>query len=112
MVKTRVIVIVIILCSGGALAVRQNRLRAAPQVVNQPPVAPEGIAGPVKICSGILNANWRDSITVPNTWNAEACKGFSQSIGTNQYQLGCANRNSISWGAVNGGTPAENACRW
>ena len=70
-----------------------------------------GLTAPVKVCSGVLNANWRDTITVPDTFTAEACKGFSQSIGTNMYQLGCLQPNSISWGGLNSGTPSPN-CGW
>ena len=93
-----------------AVSAIQNRLSAAPQSVSSPTVA--GINGPVKVCSGIQSGSWRDSISVPNTWTSEACKGFTQSVGTNTYQLGCANKNSISWGGLNGGTPAENSCGW
>lgn len=74
-------------------------------------MAATGITAPAKLCSGILNSSWRDTITVPDNFTPEACKGFTQSIGANIYQLGCVQHDSISWGGLNAGPPSPN-CGW
>jgi hypothetical protein len=75
-------------------------------------LADTGISTSVKLCSGVLAPNWRDTITVPDSWKAGTCQGFASSIGTSAYQLGCANPDNFSWGNPNGGTPPDNRCNW
>jgi hypothetical protein len=70
------------------------------------------ISTPVKLCSGVLGGQFRDTITVPDAWKAGTCQAFAYSVGTTAYQLGCANTNSFSWGAIDGGTPNDNSCNW
>lgn len=73
-----------------------------------------GAPQPLKICSGIhsMSFNWRDTIIVPNDWKAATCQNFAHSLGANQYQLGCANPSSFSWGDRDGSSPADNKCGW
>lgn len=70
-----------------------------------------GVTTSSKMCSGVNDPYWRDTITVPDTFTAEGCKGFAQSVGAAHYQLGCIQADSISWGAFNGGNPSPN-CGW
>lgn len=70
-----------------------------------------GLTGTVKICSAVADPYWRDSISVPDTFTAEGCKGYMTSVGAYHYQLGCIQRDSVSWGPFNGGTPSPN-CGW
>jgi hypothetical protein len=127
--KTKLMLMVVIgMCAVMALVTVQSALRAAPQAKKETStksvtikgsfvphstamVAPTGISGAVKLCSGVQAPNWRDTITVPDSWTPEACRGFAASIGTSQPQLGCAQANSISWGNPGGGTPSPN-CGW
>jgi len=73
-----------------------------------------GTATPRKLCSAVhsLNLDWRDTVAVSDDWNAETCKTFARSLGLTQYQLGCANPNSFSWGDRNGSPPGDNRCGW
>jgi hypothetical protein len=71
-----------------------------------------GITTPVKLCSSVQAFKWRDTMVVPDDWKAGTCQSFANSLGMTEYQLGCANPNSISWGSRNGSTPSENQCGW
>lgn len=73
-----------------------------------------GTATHKKLCSAVhtLNLDWRDTVIVSDDWNAATCKTFAKSLGLTQYQLGCANSNSFSWGDRNGSSPGENQCGW
>src|SRR5437016_1762073 len=112
--KKKLMVVSIALCAATALMFVQ--LWAAPQAKRETtPKIPtfadttkahstalattSGISGAVKLCSGVLAPHWRDTITVPDSFTSEGCRGFAASIGTSQHQLGCAHSNSISWGA-------------
>jgi len=70
-----------------------------------------GLTGPVKLCSAVADPYWRDTISVPDGFMAEGCKGYMSSVGAFHYQLGCIHRDSVSWGPLNGGTPSPN-CGW
>jgi hypothetical protein len=73
-----------------------------------------GAPQPLKICSGVheLSFSWRDTIIAPNDWKAATCQNFANSLGASQYQLGCANPSSFSWGGRDGSSPADNKCGW
>jgi hypothetical protein len=73
-----------------------------------------GATKPAKICSAVhaLSFSWRDSIVVPDDWGKASCQNFAHSLGTTEYQLGCANLGSFSWGNRNGSAPADNQCKW
>jgi hypothetical protein len=71
-----------------------------------------GLAAPIKLCSGIHDSAWRDTIVAPDSWKTGTCQTFAWSIGTEAYQLGCADANGFTWGNVNGGSPANNSCNW
>lgn len=87
--------------------------KAAHKVVQQATTVQSntGLTGPVKICSAVADPYWRDSIAVPETFTAEGCRGYMTSVGAYHYQLGCIQRDSVSWGPFNGGTPSPN-CGW
>lgn len=70
-----------------------------------------GITSPVKLCSAI-GAAWRDTLVVPDSWKAGTCQTYAESIRASNYQLGCANADSFSWGDMGGGTPPANNCNW
>ncbi|MBD1864716.1 MULTISPECIES: hypothetical protein [Trichocoleus] len=65
-----------------------------------------------KLCSGFVDGNYRDSISVPFTWKIPACQRYAESIGADYYQLGCLSPNGFSWGEPNGGPPGRNRCEW
>jgi hypothetical protein len=73
-----------------------------------------GAPMPLKFCSGVhaMSVRWRDTIIVPNDWKAATCQNFAHSLGANQYQLGCANPSSFSWGDRDGSSPPDNKCGW
>jgi len=71
-----------------------------------------GVTTPVKLCSGVHAFSWRQTMLVPDNWKAATCQNFANSIGLTEYQLGCANPNSFSWGNMHGSTPADNQCGW
>jgi hypothetical protein len=100
--------------SGAAQATKTSALKTTIKgsFAEHTTAAVVAITTPVKLCSGVLAPNWRDTITVPDGWKAGTCQGFATSIGTSAYQLGCANPNSFSWGNMNGGTPPDNQCGW
>jgi hypothetical protein len=77
-----------------------------------PAAGPMGITAPVKLCSGVLDGKWRDTITVPDSWSIGACQTFASAIGADTYQLGCANQNGISFGAGNNANPPSPNCGW
>jgi hypothetical protein len=65
-----------------------------------------------KLCSALLSPNSRDTIDAPNNWGSSTCQNFAWSIGSDNYQLGCANPDNVSWGNANGGTPSDDRCNW
>lgn len=73
-----------------------------------------GAATPAKLCSAVhaLNARWRDTIIAPDNWGRATCQNFANSLGTREYQLGCVNPGSFSWGDNKGSMPQENQCKW
>jgi hypothetical protein len=73
-----------------------------------------GATKPAKICSAVhaLSFSWRDSIVAPDDWGKASCQNFANSLGTTEYQLGCANLGSFSWGNKNGSVPPDNQCKW
>lgn len=71
-----------------------------------------GVTVPTKICSAVHPFDWRDTIVVPDTWKSSSCQNFAHSLGVGQYQLGCANTASFSWGDASGSTPEDNQCGW
>lgn len=73
-----------------------------------------GAPKPAKICSAVhaLSFSWRDSIVAPDDWGKASCQNFANSLGTTEYQLGCANLGSFSWGNKNGSAPPDNQCKW
>jgi len=71
-----------------------------------------GVPMPTKLCSAVYPFNWRDTVAVPDTWKASSCQNFAHSLGKAQYQLGCANPSSFSWGDANGSIPEDNRCGW
>ena len=64
-----------------------------------------------KICSVIVDGNWRDTIWIPQGWGSSTCRSFRDSVGADTFQLGCLLANSFSWGSTNGGIPRNN-CGW
>jgi hypothetical protein len=90
----------------GAANSQGNKVKAAHNVEVQ-----TGMQTAIKMCSVMADGHWRDTIDVPSTFTPEACKGYMQSVGADNYQLGCIQSNSFSWGAINGGTPSPN-CGW
>ncbi|MBE9001405.1 hypothetical protein IQ274_25125 [Nostoc sp. LEGE 12447] len=59
---------------------------------------PSSPIGPgTKLCSAVVSGNWRDTISVPATWNPQTCATFAAKIGAQTYQLGCVFGDSFSW---------------
>jgi hypothetical protein len=73
---------------------------------------PLSLASPIKLCSAVNDPYWRDTISVPDSFTPEACKGYASSVGAWHYQLACLAKDSVSWGALQGGTPSTNSCNW
>lgn len=71
-----------------------------------------GVSLPTKLCSAVHPFNVRDTIAVPDTWKAGSCQNFANSLGIGEYQLGCANPGSFSWGNTSGSPPEDNQCGW
>jgi hypothetical protein len=73
-----------------------------------------GATKPAKICSAVhaFSFSWRDSVVAPDDWGKASCQNFANSLGTAEYQLGCANSGSFSWGNKNGSAPTDNQCKW
>ena len=71
-----------------------------------------------KVCSGGIPANYRDTITVPQTWTPETCRQFAQFVVSEFWQLGCLNKDSFVFGDsqdINVSTPnlpLNNTCNW
>jgi len=115
-------------CLGGALLVHNRSLGASPKDSTSPAhrstTLPEaflahttpgaGAPTPAKLCSAVhhLSFNWRDTVMVPDNWKAPTCQNLANSLGATQYQLGCANSGSFSWGNRQGSLPADNQCGW
>ena len=124
----RPLITLICICLGVAALIKVTRLRASANdsksqaggsvdlgAAFQPHTTPGvGTATPEKLCSAVhpLTFNWRDTVIVPDDWSSETCKTFAKSLGLSQYQLGCANSNSFSWGDRNGSSPADDQCHW
>lgn len=70
------------------------------------------LASPVKLCSAVNDPYWRDTVSVPDSFTPEACKGYASSVGAVHYQLACISKDSVAWGALQGGTPPANSCSW
>lgn len=64
-----------------------------------------------KLCSVVDPGNWRDTFTVPATWQAYNCQNFQNSTAARLYQLGCTFPYGFSFGSTNGGVPNPN-CGW
>ncbi|MDC0712442.1 hypothetical protein POL68_28530 [Stigmatella sp. ncwal1] len=88
---------------------------------SRPP--PSGVAAGQKVCSAVVPSEWRDSINVPASWNANTCADWARSIGAADYQLGCffevrRNTPGFSWGqsaSLNGAqraTAPSTNCGW
>jgi hypothetical protein len=71
----------------------------------------QALTGVHKICSGVDDGNFRDSIEVDDGWSTTTCLGWARSIGGGDWQMGCLFSNGFSWGATNGGIPSPN-CGW
>ncbi len=65
----------------------------------------------VKLCSVFVPDTWRDTMQVPQEWQAETCKSVVPHLGATAYQLGCMFKDGVSFGPVNSGTPLPN-CDW
>ena len=57
-----------------------------------------------KLCSAIAPGNFRDTVTVAETWSTETCRAYAASIGANNWQLACMNKDSFTWGGGSAAT--------
>jgi hypothetical protein len=64
-----------------------------------------------KVCSAIVGGNWRDSFSVPSSWNEGTCSGFARSVNAETYQLGCLLDTGVSWGDGGASRPRID-CGW
>ncbi|MEM9456157.1 MAG: hypothetical protein AAGF11_18385 [Myxococcota bacterium] len=81
----------------------------ADELVNETPVT-EIDNGFHKICSVIGNG-WRDTLVVPDNWDAGDCNTFRVATGAITYQLGCFRFSTFTFG-IAGGTPPSENCGW
>lgn len=72
----------------------------------------QALTGTNKVCSAVVQGNFRDSIVVSQGWSATTCAGWAWSVGATEWQLGCLWENGFNWGTLNGGIPWGNYCNW
>jgi len=77
-----------------------------------------GLPTPAKLCSSINTDHWRDSIVVGQAFTVAGCSVLAGAIGADSYQLGCINKDSISFstaipvGNLYANFPPTNQCGW
>ena len=71
-----------------------------------------------KLCSEFVPGNWRDTVTVAETWSPATCLAYAKAVAGTMWQLGCMNRDSFVFGAAQSTTvsspnlPAGDICEW
>jgi hypothetical protein len=70
-----------------------------------------------KVCSIAQPANFRDSVTVAETWTPNACEAYAAAANATISQLACMHRNDLVFGLpapvpAPPPAPVPNTCGW